>query len=186
MTISIGTIKPGTAILYNNELYTVVSREHAKLARGSAFCRAKLKHFKTGQITDCTLRDSDKIDEAFIEKRRLQYLYSGGEIYHFLDMETYEDIVLDKPTIGNNVMWLKDNLELLGLFYNNELQNLEFPASLELKVVNTTPGVKGDTVKMATKEAKLETGLVIQTPLFINVGEIIKVDTRTKEYLGRA
>ena len=137
------------------------------------------------QVIDCTLRDSDNLEEAFIEKRGLQYLYSDGDIFHFLDLETYEDLVLDKLRIEEKIEWLKDNLELIGLFYNNELINLELPPTLDLKVIETEPGFRGDTVKSGTKPAKLETGLIIQVPLFINKGDIIKVDTHTKEYLGR-
>ncbi len=186
MGIPIGEIRPGTAIIYNKELYTVLSCEHAKIARGSAFCRAKLKNLKTSQTLDCTLRDSDNIEKAYIEKREMQYQYNDGNLYHFLDMLTYNDLTLDDSHIGNNVCWLKDNLELTGLFYENELVGLELPMNLELKVAETTPGFRGDTVKTGNKPATLETGLVINVPLFINSNDIIKVDTRTKEYLGRA
>ena len=174
------------AIIYNKELYIILDCEHAKIARGSAFCRVKLRNLKTSQILDCTLRDSDNIQRAFIEKRKLQYLYNQGELYHFLDLETYEDLILNKAGIEDKVIWLKDHLELIGLFYEHKLIDLEMPLSLLLKVVDTTPGFRGDTVKAGTKPAKLETGLTINVPLFINNGDIIKVDTRTKEYLGRA
>lgn len=185
MGISIADLRPGISILYNNGLYTILECEHAKLGRGSAFCRAKLKNLKTAQVIDCTLRESDKIEEAFIERRKLQYSYKKGNMFYFLDLESYEDLVLDKSKIEDKIVWLKDNLELSGLFYNNELIDLELPLSIELKVVETEPGFRGDTVKMGTKPAKLETGLIIQVPLFINNEDIIKVDTRTKEYLGR-
>ncbi len=186
MSLSIGDLRPSISIIYNGELYTVVDCEHAKLGRGSAFCRAKLKNLKTSQVLEVTLRDSDKIEEAFIDRRRLQYLYREGNILHFMDLETYEDLVLDEHVIGEDIMWLKDNLELAGLFYNNELINLEFPRTIELKVTHTEPGFKGDTVKMGTKPATLETGAIIQVPLFIETGEVIKVDTVKREYAGRA
>lgn len=174
------------AILYNDELYTVIECEHAKIARGSAFCRAKLKNMKTSQVLERTLRDSDSVEEAFIEKRKLQYSYNDDYMYHFLDLETYEDLILDKERISDTIVWLKDNMELYGIFYSNELINLEVPTSIALKVIETEPGFRGNTVKTGTKPAKLETGLVIQVPLFINRGEIVKVDTRIKEYLERA
>ena len=186
MGMPIGEIRPDTTIIYNDGLYVVLSCEHAKIARGSAFCRAKLKNLKTSQTLDCTLRDSDNIEKAYIEKRKMQYQYNDDNLYHFLDMETYNDLTLDDSHIGNNACWLKDNLELIGLFYDNDLVDLELPASLVLKVTETTPGFKGDTVKAGNKPATLETGLVINVPLFINSGDIIKVDTRTKEYLSRA
>lgn len=186
MGISIGSIKPGNSILYNGDLYAVVDCEHAKLARGSAFARVKLRNLKTGQTLECTLRDSDNVENAFIEKRSLQFLYHDGNIFHFMDLETYEELSLDKDHIGDRAVWLKDNLEITGLFYGTELVDFELPQSLELKVTETAPGAKGNTVKMATKPATLETGVVIQVPLFVNQGEMIKVDTRTSEYLGRA
>ncbi len=185
MGISIAELKPSMTIIYNGELYNILDCEHAKLGRGSAFCRAKIKNLKTGQVQDCTLRDSDNVQIAFIEKRRLQYLYASDVHYHFLDLETYEGLVLDEPQISDKIDWLKDNLELTGLYYEGGLVGLEIPLSLELKVVETMPGCRGNSVKAGTKPAKLETGLVINVPLFINNGDILKVDTRTREYLGR-
>jgi elongation factor P len=184
--ISISDLRPSITINYNNELYTVLECEHAKLGRGGSFCRVKLKNLRTSAVCEFTLRDSDDIQEAFIERRKLQYLYHESDMYHFLDLETYEDLVLDKSRIEDKIMWLKDNLELTGLFYNSELINLELPISIELKVIETEPGFKGNTVKLATKPAKLETGVVVQVPIFIDIGDIIKIDTRTKEYIGRA
>ena len=185
MGISIGSLKPSAAIIYNKELYIIVDCEHAKLGRGSAFCRAKLKNLKTSQVIECTLRDSDNLEQAFIEKRKLQYLYNQNSHYHFIDLETYEDLTLGKSHIGDKHFWLRDNLELVGLFYENKLLDLDLPISLELKIVETDPGFRGDTVKTGTKPAKLETGLVVAVPLFINPGDKIKVDTRTQKYLGR-
>jgi len=183
--ISIGELKPAMTVIYNKELHNILNCEHAKLGRGSAFCRVKIKNLKTGQSRDCTLRDSDNVRIAFIEKRTLQYLYTSGVHYHFLDLETYEELVLDEPQVSDKIDWLKVNLELTGLYYENELVGLEIPLSLELKVVETMPGYRGNSVKAGTKTAKLETGLVINVPLFINNGDILKVDTRTREYLGR-
>ena len=185
MGISIGELKLSMTIVYNDTLYTILDCEHAKLGRGAAFCRIKIKNLKNGQIRDCTLRDSDNVKIAFIEKRKLQYLYASSVHYHFLDLETYEDLILDQPQISDKIDWLKDDLELTGLYYKHELVGLEIPLSLELKVVETMPGYRGNTVKAGTKAAKLETGLVINVPLFINNGDILKVDTRTREYLGR-
>ncbi|UCC96208.1 MAG: elongation factor P [Candidatus Omnitrophota bacterium] len=184
--MSISDLRPSISICYNNDLYLVCECEHAKIARGNAFCRVKLKSLRTSQIIDCTLRNSDNIEEAFIEQRQLQYLYHDGDIYHFLDLGTYEDLILNKSCIEDKVSWFKDHLEMVGLFYNGKLINLELPYSLELKVVETEPGFRGDTVKAGTKPAKLETDVYVQVPLFINIGDVVKVDTRTGEYLGRA
>lgn len=185
MGISIGELKPSMTIVYNDKLYTILGCEHAKLGRGAAFCRVKIKNLKNGQIRDCTLRDSDNVKIAFVEKKKLQYLYASSVHYHFLDLKTYEDLILDQFQINDKIDWLKDDLELTGLYYKHELVGLEIPLSLELKVVETMPGYRGNTVKAGTKAAKLETGLVINVPLFINNGDILKVDTRTREYLGR-
>jgi elongation factor P len=182
----IGEIRPSMAIIYNGDLYTVLSCEHAKVARGAAFCRVKLKNMKTDQTKECTLRDSDNVEKAYIEKRTLQYVYHDGNLFHFLAMDTYEDMILTESHIGDKAEWLKDNLPVTGLFYENKLLDFELPSSMELKVVETDPGFRGDTVKAGTKSAKLETGVKVNVPLFINTGEIIKVDTRTKEYISRA
>jgi len=184
--MSIGELRPSIAISYNNEIYTIISHEHVKLGRGSAFCRVKLRNLRTAQVIDCTLRNSDNIERAFIEKRKLQYLYSDENHYHFLDLETYEGLILHESRIAEKANCLKDNLEVIGLFYDKTLLDLELPSSIILKVIETTPGYKGDTVKMGTKPAKLETGLIVNVPLFINTGDEIKVDTQTKEYLKRA
>jgi len=183
--ISLADLRPTITIIYNKELYTVINCEHAKLGRGAAFCRAKLRNFKTSQIIETTLRDSDNVEQAFIEKCKLQFLYVENTHYHFLDMQTYEDLVLNKTQIKDKIIWLKDNLELIGLFYEGTIVGLELPLSLNLKVKQTDPGYRGNTVKAGTKLACLETGLNINVPLFINIGDILKIDTRTKEYLGR-
>ncbi|MBU0693233.1 MAG: elongation factor P [Candidatus Omnitrophica bacterium] len=184
--MSIGNIKPSAVISYNNELYTVVGCQHVKLGRGSAFCRAKLRSLKTSRVLEFTLRDSDNIKEIFIEARELQYSYSDAGVCHFLDSQTYEDFTLDESAIKDVLVWLTDNLKLTGFFYNNQLINLELPSSLKLKIIETDPGFRGNTVRTGTKPAKLETGLIVSVPLFINSGDTIKVDTRTKEYLERA
>lgn len=185
MGTPIGNLRASMVIIYNKMLYLIIENEHAKLGRGAAFCRAKLKNLRTSQIVEVTLRDSDNVEEAVIEKRKLQYLYNAGNICHFMDLQTYEDLSLDEVHLGEDKVWLRDNLEVIGFFYNNEFLSLEFPSSLKLKIIETAPGFKGDTVKATTKPATLETGFVITVPLFINKGDVIKVDTRTKKYLGR-
>jgi len=172
-------------IQYNGQTYTILTCEHAKLGRGPAFCRAKLKNIKTAQIITCTLRDSDNLKQVFTEKRKLQYLYADNSGYHFLDLETYEDITLNKEKISDKHIWLKDNLELSGIFCDNELIDLEFPPYILLKVIVATPGIRGNTVKAGTKPVTLETGLIINVPLFIENNDTIKIDTSTKEYAGK-
>lgn len=182
---SIGEIKPSVTLKLDKEVYIVIDNTHIKQANRRASAMARLKNLRTGQTLDMTLRDSDNFEIIEIEKRKLQYSYHDGDFYHFMDMETYEDLMLKKNQIEEQADWLKDNLVLTGLFYENQLVNLELPISLELKVIDTEPGYRGDTVKAGTKPAELETGLVIQVPIFINTGDTIKVDTRTKTYLAR-
>lgn len=184
--MDIAEIRPGITLILNKQLFLVVNCEHAKLGRGSAFLRAKLKNLSSGKTIDKTLRDSDKIDKAFIEKKRIQFLYEQNQHYYFMDLETFEDFPLNKGAIEDILPFLKENLELDGMFYEHKLITLQLPSSLELKVVKTEPGFRGDTIKQGTKPAKLETGATIQVPLFINIGDIIKVNPYTVEYLGRA
>lgn len=186
MGIPIGSIKVSNTIIYNNELYTVTGCEHAKLGRGAAFCRVKLRNPKTNQTISATLRDSDNIEVAFIEKRKLQYTYNDGNFYHFMDMETYEDLALNKSAVEDAAMWLVDNLELTGIFHEHALINLELPQTMVMKITETEPGLKGDSVKNTTKPATMQTGLIVQVPLFVNKGDMIKIDTKSKTYLERA
>lgn len=186
MGISINSIKPAMVIIYEDEPYIVLDCNHVRLARGPAHCKAKLKNLKTSQIIDNTLRDSDNVQEADIEERKLEYLYHEEDAYHFLDLETYENIVCRKSLIEEKVDWLKDNLKVTGMFYKNELMNFKLPATMDLKVIETEPGFKGDSVKSGTKPAKLETGVSVAVPLFINNGDVVKVDTQSGQYLSRA
>ncbi|MBN2119444.1 MAG: elongation factor P [Candidatus Omnitrophica bacterium] len=184
--MNIGEIRAGITIILNKELFLVIAAEHAKLGRGSAFLRAKLKSLDTGKVIDKTLRDSDNVEQAYIEKRKLQFLYKDEPLYHFMDLETYESLILNKEKIDDLTLWLKENLELEGLFFEHRLISLQLPSQLTLKVAQTEPGFRGNTVKQGTKPAKLETGATVQVPLFINIGDIIKVNPESKEYLGRA
>lgn len=186
MSISLAQLKPSQTIEYNGEPYVVLTCEHAKLARGSSFVRAKLKNLITARIIDSTLRDSDKITPAFIEKKSLTFSYREADHYHFLDNDTYEDFILDKNKIETETKYLKENLEIAGLFYQNKLISLELPPSVNLKVTDTEPGFKGDTRKAGTKPATLETGLIVDVPLFIEKGDYLKIDTRNQSYLERA
>lgn len=185
MSISVSQLKPSLTIEYNQQLFIILESEHAKLARGSSFARAKIKNLITGQVLNCTLRDSDKISPAFIERKKLIFSYQDGERYHFLDADNYEDFILDQSTIKDIIKYLKENLELSGLFYKNKLINLELPGTIALKVIKTTPGFRGNTVKSGTKPATLETGLVIDVPLFIKNDDQIKIDTESNQYLER-
>lgn len=185
MSISVSQIKPSLTIEYNNEPYLVLECEHAKLARGSSFVRAKIKNLITSQALECTLRDSDKINIAFIERKKMLFSYQDSPYCHFIDAQTYEDFILHQDQLKDQIHYLKENLEICGFFYKNSLISLELPLNVTLEVKETEPGFKGDTRKAGTKPARLETGLTTDVPLFIKKGDKIKVDTRTGEYLER-
>ncbi len=178
--------KNGLCIEYNNDLYTIVEFQHVKPGKGSAFVRTKLKNIKTGRVVENTFNSGVKITTARIEKRPHQYLYNDDLGYHFMDANTFEQVSLVKEMV-DGYQFLKEGQEV-NVVYHAETEtplSVELPPFVELKIVYTEPGVKGDTATNATKPAKLETGAEIQVPLFINEGETIKVDTRTASYSER-
>lgn len=185
MALSINEIKSGVTILVDNVVYVVVDAQHVKPGKGSAFVRARLRNMKNSNIQEKTFRGDEKIEQAFVEDRKLQYQYKSGHLYHFMDQDNFEEIVVQQESIGENTKFLKDNLEVLGYFYKNEALTVNLPNFIEVKIINTEPGVKGDTAKSGTKPAEIETGATIQVPLFIDVGDRIKVDTRTGQYVER-
>ncbi|HAH21404.1 MAG: elongation factor P [Omnitrophica WOR_2 bacterium GWF2_43_52] len=186
MALSINQFKVGVTILLDGEVYQIVETEHVKPAKGSAFVRAKLKNLRTGNLLDRTFRGQDTAEEAFVEQRKLQYLYSQTDMYHFMDQENYDQLVISADILGDGTKFLKDNLEVLGYFYKDKILNVVIPNFIELVVTETEPGIKGDTAKGGNKPAKVETGATILVPLFINIGDKLKVDTRTGTYVERA
>ena len=185
MALSINEIKVGVTILVNDQVYIVIDTEHVKPGKGSAFVRAKLRNPKNNAVQEMTFRGEEKIDQAYVEERKLQYQYKSGNIYHFMDLDTYEDIAISEDSVGNNTKFLKDNLEVQGYFHNNETLNIVLPFFIEFNIIHTEPGVKGDTAKSGTKPAQIDSGANIQVPLFVNVGDKIKVDTRIGQYVER-
>lgn len=186
MALSINEIKSGVTVLVDGQVYIVVETEHVKPGKGAAFVRAKMRNFKTGNMLDRTFRGDEKIDEAFVEERKLQYQYASGNMYHFMDQDNFEEIAVPKDILGDNKKFLKDNLEVTGFFYDNECLNVSLPNIIQFKITHTEGGIKGDTAKSGTKPAETETGATVQVPLFINEGDTIKVDTRTGQYVERA
>ena len=172
--------------MLGGEVFQVAETEHVKPAKGSAFVRTRLKNLRTGNLLDRTFRGQDIAEEAFVEQRKMQFLYSSGEILHFMDQENYDQLPLSKDVLGEDVRFLKDNLEVLGFFYNDRILNVVLPNFIEFLVIETEPGVRGDTAKGSNKPAKIETGATVLVPLFINVGDKVKVDVRTGEYIERA
>ena len=184
--VSTSEFKTGMAMLVEGGLYTIVEFQHVKPGKGGAFVRTKLKAVKEGSVIERTFRAGEKFQEAFIEERKLQFLYRAGEVFHCMDLTTYEDLQLQERTIGPAAGFLKDNMELVGSFHDGQLIGLQLPIFVELRVEETEPGIRGDTAKAGTKPAKLETGVTIQVPLFVESGELVRVDTRTGSYISRA
>ena len=185
MALSINEIKSGVTVLVNGEVYVVVDAQHVKPGKGSAFVRAKSRNMRSSNIQELTFRGEEKIEQAFIDERKLQYQYSSGDMFHFMDQENYEDIAITAASIGDNKKFLKDNLDVLGYFYKGETLTVNLPNHIEFKIIHTEPGIKGDTAKSGTKSAEIETGALVQVPLFINEGDVIRIDTRTGQYLER-
>lgn len=184
--ISTNDFRTGLTIELDGDVYTVVEFQHVKPGKGAAFVRTKLKNRRTGSVVERTFRAGEKVPKAHIDKREMQYLYNDGDQYTFMDTENYEQVTLSKDQLDDAVKFLKDNMLLNILFYQGQPMGVELPNTVVLKVVDTEPGVRGDTATGATKSATLETGAVVQVPLFVNVGDELVIDTRTGEYVQRA
>ena len=186
MSISTNDLKNGMALNLPEGLVTVVEFQHVKPGKGGAFVRTKLKNYRTGAVVDKTFRADEKVPLAIIEKREMQYLYREGADYVFMDTSSYDQVHVSPSALGDAVKYLKEGDSAVLPTYNDEILGVDLPAAVELLVTETEPGVQGDRVSGARKPATLETGLVVQVPLFVEVGETIKVDTRSGEYLTRA
>lgn len=188
MAISTSTndLKNGMTLDLADGLFTVVEFQHVKPGKGGAFVRTKLKNVRTGAVLERTYRADEKLDQAIIEKREMQFLYRDGSEYVFMDNTSYDQMQISTNTLGSAANFLKEGDSATISQYENEVVSVELPAAVELTVTETEPGVQGDRVSGARKPATLETGLILQVPLFIEQGERIKVDTRTGEYLTRA
>ena len=181
-----GDVRNGTTFELDNSVYKVVEFQHVKPGKGAAFVRTKLKNVINGSVIEKTFNPSEKLQGAEIEKREMQYLYNDGELYYFMDNETYEQIELNKDNLGDAVHFLKEEMNVSVMMFKGKVIGIDLPAAVELKVVETDPGVRGDTATGGSKPAKLETGYVVKVPLFINEGEVLQIDTRTGQYIGRA
>jgi elongation factor P len=186
VALSINEIKGGLTILVDDEVYLVVETQHVKPGKGAAFVRVKIRNLKNNNIQEKTFRGDEKIEEAFVDERKLQYQYASGGMYHFMDQENFEEVAISEDVLGDKKRFLKDNLDVSGYFFKGDTLNVSLPNFIQFKIVHTEPGIKGDTAKSGTKPAGIETGATVQVPLFINVGDTIKVDTRTGDYVERA
>jgi len=186
VSISTNDLKNGMALDLPEGLMTVVEFQHVKPGKGGAFVRTKLKNFRTGAVLERTFRADEKVGHAVIDRREMQYLYRDGTDYVFMDNESYDQLHVAADSLGEAVRYLKEGDTAVLPTYDGEVLGVDLPASVELTVTETEPGIQGDRVSGARKPATLETGLVVQVPLFVEVGETLKVDTRTGEYLTRA
>jgi elongation factor P len=177
--------RKGLKIEIEGEPFTIVDFQHVKPGKGGAFVRTRLKSLTSGNVLDMTFRSGDKVDKPDLEEREMQFLYETNGEYHFMDTNNYEQLFLTGEHLGDSKDFLKENLVIKALFHNKRPLGIETPMFVELKVTQTEPGVRGDTATGATKPATLETGAVIQVPLFVNEGDILRIDTRTREYITR-
>lgn len=184
--ISAGDFRNGVTFEMDGNVVSIVEFQHVKPGKGAAFVRTKIRNVMTGAVTERTFNPNDKYPSAFVERKDMQYLYSDGDLYYFMDMETYEQTPINGSVMGDNFKFVKENMECKVLSYKGNVFGVEPPNFVELQVTETEPGVRGDTATNVTKPATLETGAIIKVPMFINDGEMIRVDTRTGEYMERA
>lgn len=184
--VNANDIKNGMTILFEDNIYVVLEFSHVKPGKGAAFVKAKLKNLRTGSIVEKTFNSSIKLERAMIQKIDMQYLYNSGESYNFMNMETYEQIEISASHLGDDAKFLKENLNVNITFYEGEVLGIILPDKIEYKITKTEPAVKGNTTNNATKEATIETGLVIKVPLFIEEGENVIVSTSDGKYVSRA
>jgi len=184
MQVSTAEFKKGLRIVHDGNPYTIVDFQHVKPGKGGAFVRTKLKHMKLGKVIDNTFRSGEKVELVDFEEKHMQFLYRDDR-YNFMDTETYEQVSLSADEVGEAREYLKENTEVDVLYIAGAPAGIELPNFVELAIAHTDPGVRGDTAQGGTKPATLETGVVVQVPLFLSEGDVVKVDTRTGDYLGR-
>ncbi|MCQ2525143.1 MAG: elongation factor P [Lachnospiraceae bacterium] len=184
--ITAGDIRNGVTFEYDSKVFQVLEFLHVKPGKGAAFVRVKMRDVKNGGVRELTFNPTAKLTLATIEKKKMTYSYKDGDMFNFMDMETYETIPLSEAEIGDSMKFVLENMEVTMLSHNGQIFSVEPPMFVELVIAQTEPGLRGDTATNVTKPATLETGAEIKVPIFINEGDKIKIDTRTGEYLGRA
>ena len=183
--IQAGDFRKGTTFEMDGDVWQIIDFQHVKPGKGAAFVRTKIRSVMTGSNRDMTFNPNEKYEEARIETREMQYLYNDGHLYYFMDPETFEQIPVDKDAVSEAIPYIKENDTATMRFYKNNPFSIEAPNFVELEVVKTEPAVKGDTATNVTKPAEVETGAIINVPVFVNEGDVIKIDTRKGEYLSR-
>lgn len=184
--VTAGDFRNGVTFEMDGNVYSIIEFQHVKPGKGAAFVRTKIRNVISGAVTEKTFNPNDKYPTAFIERKDMEYLYNDGDLYYFMDSETYEQLPISPNVLGDNFRFVKENMVCKVLSYKGNVFGVEPPNFVELQVTETEPGVKGDTATNVTKPATLETGAEIKVPIFINEGEMIRVDTRTGEYMERA
>ena len=184
--ISAGDFRNGVTFEMDGNVFQVIQFQHVKPGKGAAFVRTKIKNVISGGVVERTFNPTDKMPKAHVERKDMEYLYADGDLYYFMDSETYEQMPLGKDLLEDSLPFLKENMSVKVLSFKGNVFGVEPPNFVELKITQTDPGLKGDTATGATKPATLETGAVIQVPLFIDEGEMIRVDTRNGSYMERA
>ena len=184
--ISAGEFRNGVTFDVDGVVFQIIEFQHVKPGKGAAFVRTKIRNVISGAVTERTFSPTEKFPTAFVERKDMEYLYADGDLHYFMDNETYENIPINADKLGDNFKFVKENTVVKVLSYKGVVFGVEPPFFMELQVVKTDPGFKGDTATNATKPATLETGAEIRVPLFIDEGEVIQIDTRTGEYMGRA
>lgn len=184
--ITAGDFRNGVTFEMDGNVVSIIEFQHVKPGKGAAFVRTKIRNVITGAVTEKTFNPNDKYPTAFIERRDCEYLYNDGELFYFMDTETYEQTPINEDVLGDSFKFVKENMVCKVLSYKGNVFGVEPPNFVELQVTETEPGVKGDTATNVTKPAKLETGAEVKVPIFINEGEMIRIDTRTGEYMERA
>lgn len=184
--VTAGDFRNGVTFEMDGNVYSIIEFQHVKPGKGAAFVRTKIRNVISGAVTEKTFNPNDKFPTAFIERKDMEYLYNDGDLYYFMDNETYEQTPISPSILGDNFKFVKENMVCKVLSYKGNVFGVEPPNFVELQVTQTDPGFKGDTATNATKPAMLETGAEIKVPLFIDEGEMIRIDTRTGEYMERA
>ena len=184
--ISAGDFRNGITIELEGNIYQIIEFQHVKPGKGAAFVRTKLKNIKSGGVVEKTFRPTEKCPQARIDRKDMQYLYDDGDLYYFMDTETYDQVALNSETVGDALKFVKENEMCKICSHNGSVFSVEPPLFVELEITETEPGFKGDTATGASKPATVETGATVAVPLFVNQGDKIKIDTRTGEYLSRA
>lgn len=184
--ISAGEFRNGVTFEMDGQVLQVIEFQHVKPGKGAAFVRTKMKNVMTGAVTERSFNPTDKYEAAFVERKDMQYLYSDGDLYYFMDMETYDQLPIGKDTLGDDFRFVKEEMSCKVLSYKGSVFAVEPPLFVELEIIETDPGFKGNTATNTLKPATVETGAVVNVPLFINQGDKIRIDTRSGEYLERA